>query len=330
MSLLAAYAPSDVVLFVARIGGGLAAGMAYPTTLALITALWAPGAGRTKSIALWSGLGGAIAALGPLLSGAAARALLVGLGVPADAAARRRRDRHGLAPRAGARERGHRAGRQPRRDPLARPRRCADPGDQLRAGPERNDADASCSRSSRSSHSRSSTSGSAGRQNPLYDLEVAARPTVLGRGLRGDHRVRLADGRDVHRAAVPAERARLLDARRRPRRSCPPRSAWCSWLRGRRRSSNLTARASRCSLGYVFVLLGFLTMLLLWKESISYWKVGLGYAFVGIGVGLAGHSCLALAHGLGPGAGGWGWRPGPPTCSVIWAARSCSRSSARC
>src|SRR4051794_14671494 len=69
MSLLAALAPSDVVLVIARIGGGFAAGMAYPTTLALITALWAPGEGRTKSIALWSGLGGAIAALGPLLSG---------------------------------------------------------------------------------------------------------------------------------------------------------------------------------------------------------------------------------------------------------------------
>src|SRR6187455_2887466 len=69
MSLLAAFAPSDDVLVVARIGGGIAAGMAYPTTLALITALWKPGEGRTKSIALWSGLGGAIAALGPLLSG---------------------------------------------------------------------------------------------------------------------------------------------------------------------------------------------------------------------------------------------------------------------
>src|SRR5262245_55709815 len=69
MSLLAAYAPSHEVLVVARIGGGLSAGMAYPTTLALITALWAPGAGRTKAIALWSGLGGAIAALGPLASG---------------------------------------------------------------------------------------------------------------------------------------------------------------------------------------------------------------------------------------------------------------------
>ena len=69
MSLLAAYAPSDEVLFVARVGGGLAAGMAYPTTLALITALWS-GPARTKSIALWSALGGAIAALGPLVSGA--------------------------------------------------------------------------------------------------------------------------------------------------------------------------------------------------------------------------------------------------------------------
>jgi MFS family permease len=68
MSLLAAFAPSDTVLFLARLGGGLAAGMAYPTTLALITALWA-GSRRTTSIALWSGVGGAIAALGPLLSG---------------------------------------------------------------------------------------------------------------------------------------------------------------------------------------------------------------------------------------------------------------------
>src|SRR5580765_5640939 len=69
MSLLAAYAPSDIVLFIARVGGGLAAGMAYPTTLALIAALWS-GPGRTKSIALWSAIGGAIASLGPLVAGA--------------------------------------------------------------------------------------------------------------------------------------------------------------------------------------------------------------------------------------------------------------------
>ena len=67
--LLAGFAPSSGVLFAARVLGGLAAGMAYPTTLALITALWS-GPGRTKSIALWSALGGGIALLGPLISGA--------------------------------------------------------------------------------------------------------------------------------------------------------------------------------------------------------------------------------------------------------------------
>ena len=68
-SLLAALAPSIGVLFAARVLGGVAAGMAYPITLALITALWS-GPERTKSIALWSGIVGAIAALGAVLSGA--------------------------------------------------------------------------------------------------------------------------------------------------------------------------------------------------------------------------------------------------------------------
>src|SRR6187551_2488137 len=67
--LLAAYAGSDEVLFVARVTGGLSAGMAYPTTLALITALWS-GQPRTRAIALWSATGGAIASLGPLIAGA--------------------------------------------------------------------------------------------------------------------------------------------------------------------------------------------------------------------------------------------------------------------
>ena len=68
VSLVAGFAPSDTVLFVARVAGGLAAGMAYPTTLALITALWS-GPARTRSIAMWSALGGGVAMLGPLLSG---------------------------------------------------------------------------------------------------------------------------------------------------------------------------------------------------------------------------------------------------------------------
>ena len=68
-SLLAGLAPSVEVLFVARVLGGVAAGMAYPTTLALVAALWS-GPERTHSIALWSAVGGAISALGPVLSGA--------------------------------------------------------------------------------------------------------------------------------------------------------------------------------------------------------------------------------------------------------------------
>src|SRR5262249_32673611 len=65
---LAAWAPSEQVLILARILGGVAAGMAYPTTLALITALWG-GAARTRSIALWAATGGAISSLGPLCAG---------------------------------------------------------------------------------------------------------------------------------------------------------------------------------------------------------------------------------------------------------------------
>ncbi len=68
-SLVAAWAPSIQVLTVARIAGGVAAGMAFPTTLALITALWS-GAKRTRAIALWSAIGGGFSALGPLAAGA--------------------------------------------------------------------------------------------------------------------------------------------------------------------------------------------------------------------------------------------------------------------
>ena len=66
-ALIAGFAPSIQILIAARIFGGVAAGMAFPTCLALIAALWG-GPARTKSIALWRP-GGAINALGPLISG---------------------------------------------------------------------------------------------------------------------------------------------------------------------------------------------------------------------------------------------------------------------
>jgi MFS family permease len=68
-SCLAAWAPSDEVLFAARVLGGLAAGMAYPTTLVLITALWS-GRGEQVDRALVGArrhLRARPAALGPAL-----------------------------------------------------------------------------------------------------------------------------------------------------------------------------------------------------------------------------------------------------------------------
>ena len=66
---VAASASDSKVLIGARIAGGVAAGMAYPTTLSLITALFR-GDERTRAIALWSGIGGGAAALGPVIVGA--------------------------------------------------------------------------------------------------------------------------------------------------------------------------------------------------------------------------------------------------------------------
>jgi len=68
-ALISGFAPTIQVLFFGRLFGGFAAGMAYPTTLALIAALWGPGPARTRSIALWAALGGAISVSGPLLAG---------------------------------------------------------------------------------------------------------------------------------------------------------------------------------------------------------------------------------------------------------------------
>jgi MFS transporter, DHA2 family, multidrug resistance protein len=124
-------------------------------------------------------------------------------------------------------------------------------------------------------------------KNPLYDLDVAARPTfwvaacaglivfgsLMGAMFIGQQFLQNVLGYstvDAGLAILPAAFFMVLVA---------PRSA-----------KIVEARGARYTLlfGYVFVLLGFLTMLVLWKENISYWKVGLGYAFVGIGVGLAG------------------------------------------
>jgi len=285
MSLLAAWAPTDVVLFIARLGGGLAAGMAFPTTLALITALWS-GPGRTKSIALWSGLGGAISALGPLLSGlllehfwwGSVFLLTLPLAVVASFLAFRNVPAHvnegtdavdnfggilsvvlvaalvlginfAAVPNSGTLVLGLAA--------IALAGGIAFVIRQRRAS------------------------------NPLYDLHVAGRRvfwvaacagiivfgTLMGAMFVGQQflqNVLAYDTLDAGLAILPAAFFMVLIA---------PRSA-----------KLVEARGARFTLltGYALCLLGFVTMLLLWKEGIPYWKVGLAYAFVGAGVGFAG------------------------------------------
>jgi EmrB/QacA subfamily drug resistance transporter len=282
---LAAWAPSIDVLFVARVIGGLAAGMAYPTTLALITALWS-GPARTKSIALWAATGGAISSLGPLCAGillehywwGSVFLLTLPLALIALAMAVKFVPSHvnestepvdhagGVLSifLVGALILGINFAAVPNETTLilslfivAAAALGAFIIRQRRA------------------------------KNPLYDLHIAARPTfwvaavagiivfgsLMGAMFIGQQFLQNVLGYstvDAGLAILPAAAAMVVVA---------PRSA-----------KLVEARGARFTLlfGYVFVLLGFLTMLLLWKENIAYWKVGLGYAFVGIGVGLAG------------------------------------------
>ena len=214
-SLLAGFAPSDEVLFVARVAGGLSAGMAYPTTLALITALWS-GAARTKAIALWSALGGGIAALGPLVSGAllehfdwgsvflvtlplAVLALLLAISlVPAHV-----NESTEPVDNIGGLLSAFLVGGL-----VIAINFLPVPGEKTLA---------------LSLLAVAIVTGvlffvrQRRAENPLYDLRIAARPTFWVAGLRRNHRLRLADGRDVREPAVPPERPRLLDDRRRGR-----------------------------------------------------------------------------------------------------------------
>ena len=284
-SLLAALSPSIEILFGARLAGGLAAGMAYPTTLALITALWS-GAPRTKSIALWSGIGGAVAALGPLLSGALLEGfdwesvfvVTLPLAVVALAMALRYVPSH--------------------------VNETSDPVDHLGGmlsillvaaivlginfAPVPGEGALALGLAA---IAVATGAGFVIRQrraaSPLYDLQIASRRifwvaacagiivfgTLMAAMFVGQQFLQNVLGYstlDAGLAIIPAALLMVLVA---------PRSAQL-----------VDARGSRFTLlvGYAFCLLGFLAMLLLWKEDISYWKVGLGYALIGVGVGFAG------------------------------------------
>jgi MFS family permease len=284
-SLLAAWAPNEYVLFFARVGGGLSAGMAFPTTLALITALWT-GSARTKAIALWSGIGAAIAALGPMLAGLSLEHFWWGsvflitlpLAVIALILAIRLVPAHvneGTEPvdnlggilsvlLVGGVILGINFMVVPDEGALVPTLFLI----ALLAGI------AFVVRQRRAA-------------NPLYDLKVAGRRTfwvaacagiivfgsLMGAMFIGQQFLQNVLGYSTFEsgtAILPAAICMVLVA---------PRSAVLVDKQG--------ARLTMLT-GYVFVLLGFLTMLLFWKENIPYWVVALGYAFIGIGVGFAG------------------------------------------
>jgi MFS family permease len=284
-SLLAAYSPSDTVLFIARLMGGLAAGMAYPTTLALITALWS-GPARTRSIALWSGLGGAISALGPVASGLLLQhfwwgsvfLLTLPLAVVALVLAIR------LVP--------------------AHVNETTDPVDNLGGilsavmvgalilainfAPVPNKGTLAIGLGIVAAAAIGAFLLRQRRARfPLYDLKIAGRRifwvagaagiivfgSLMAAMFVGQQYLQNVLGYDTFEAGaaiIPAAVLMVLVA---------PRSA--------KLVDQYGARFTLLS-GYVFCALGFLTMLLLWDETAHYWKVGLGYGLLGIGVGLAG------------------------------------------
>jgi DHA2 family multidrug resistance protein-like MFS transporter len=283
--ILAAYAPTDQILFLARVLGGLSAGMAFPTTLALITALWS-GPGRTRAIALWSGIGGGISALGPLIAGAlllefwwgsvflvtlplAVIALVLAIVLipshvneTSDPV-----DTFGgvlsvilIAALVVAINFTSVPGKTPLVIGLGFVALGAGIGFVIR---QRN------------------------APNPLYDLKIAARPpfwvaacagiivfgALMGAMFIGQQYLQNVleySTLEAGAAILPAVVMMVLAA---------PISARLVDRQGAR----LTLL-----LGYAFCFLGFLTMLVLWTDDAAYWRVGLGYALVGVGVGFAG------------------------------------------
>lgn len=67
-AIAAGFAPSVEVLAIARVVGGIAAGMAFPTTLSIVVHEFR-GPAQTRAIALWTGIGCGASALGPAFAG---------------------------------------------------------------------------------------------------------------------------------------------------------------------------------------------------------------------------------------------------------------------
>ena len=283
--LLAAYAPSADVLFAARVLGGVSAGMAYPTTLALIAALWS-GPGRTKAIALWSALGGGIASLGPMVAGALLESFWWGsvflitlpLAVVAVLMAVL------LVP-------SHVNETTDPVDNLGGILSVVLVGSLILAINFAPVPDKGTLVLGLAAITVAALAGFVIRQrrarNPLYDLQVARRRifwvaacagvivfgSLMGAAFISQQYLQNVLGYSTLEAGtafLPAVVGMVLVA---------PRSA--------RLIENQGARFTLLT-GYVFLLAAFGSMLLLWSDDSPYWQVAIAYAFIGIGVGFAG------------------------------------------
>jgi MFS family permease len=124
-------------------------------------------------------------------------------------------------------------------------------------------------------------------KNPLYDLEVAARPTFWVAACAGI----IVFGSLMAAAFVSQQYLQNVLGYSTLEAGAAFLPAVVFMVLVAPRSAKLVEeRGARFTLlcGYVFLLLAFVWMLLLWKEGSAYWEIGLAYVFIGIGVGLAG------------------------------------------
>ena len=283
-SLLAAWAPNATVLIVARVSGGVAAGLLYPITLSLITGLFRGGAHpRDRAVV---GHRGWLLGAGPPGRWAAAGPLLVGVGVPALRADRGAGGRAGRPVAAPARGGVQRAGRPPRRGPVGGVHRSAGAGDQPGAQLwlQRHRPGAVRGLAGRAGFVRGAR---AARLQPLFDLKVLRARTftialvggtitwggLLGATFIGQQYTQNVLGYSPLSAAMITLPAAVFVA-----------------AGARPAGRMITSRGSRVplALGLAVTAVGFGGMALLFGTTASAVVVGIVYGVLGLGIGLAG------------------------------------------
>jgi MFS family permease len=285
-ALISGLAPTIEVLIFGRLFGGFTAGMAYPTTLALIAALWGPGPARTRAIAMWAALGAAISVSGPLLAGILLNYatwpwvffIVTPLAVLALFMAMRNIPAH-------VNETSEQVDHFGGILSLVLIGALVLALNFITIAAYRTAAIqllvvfavATVLFVIRQMRAKS----------PLYDLKIAARPTfwvaavagiiifgsLMGAMFIGQQYMQNVLGFGTVQAAVPALFAGA-----------------CMILAAPRSAKMVESIGSRATFlrGYVFILVAFVIMLLLWKEGTSFWVVAIAFMFVGIGIGLSG------------------------------------------